>query len=69
QEVQNTYEAKPGTITTRPDMQLPAADIIAGVREALGGQEPLLHDATQLDTALLGDAIAANLFIHAYSWQ
>jgi indolepyruvate ferredoxin oxidoreductase len=69
QVVLNTYEAMPGTFTTRPDMQFPAADIIAGVRVALGGDEPLLLDATQLATALLGDAIAANLFILGYAWQ
>lgn len=39
------------------------------MRVALGGQEPLLLDATQLATALLGDAIAANLFILGYAWQ
>jgi indolepyruvate ferredoxin oxidoreductase len=59
----------PGTFTTRPDMQFPAADIIAGIRVALGGREPLLLDATQLATALLGDAIASNLFILGYAWQ
>ncbi len=67
--VLNTYEAMPGTFTTQPDLQFPAADIIAGVRKALGGREPLLLDATQLATALLGDAIAANLFILGYAWQ
>ncbi len=67
--VLNTYEAMPGTFTTRPDMQFPAADIIAGVRVALGGREPLLVDATQLATALLGDAIGANLFMLGYAWQ
>ncbi|WP_422508748.1 indolepyruvate ferredoxin oxidoreductase family protein [Stenotrophomonas sp. GZD-301] len=69
QVVLNTYEAMPGTFTTRPDMQFPAADIIAGIRVALGGREPLLLDATQLATALLGDAIAANLFILGFAWQ
>ncbi len=67
--VLNTYEAMPGTFTTQPDLQFPAADIIAGVRKALGGREPLLLDATQLATALLGDAIASNLFILGYAWQ
>ncbi|MBD9370479.1 indolepyruvate ferredoxin oxidoreductase family protein [Xanthomonas sp. XNM01] len=67
--VLNTYEAMPGTFTTRPDMQFPASDIIAGVRVALGGREPLLLDATQLATALLGDAIASNLFMLGYAWQ
>jgi indolepyruvate ferredoxin oxidoreductase len=67
--VLNTYEAMPGTFTTHPDMQFPAADIIAGVKVALGGRDPLLIDATQLATALLGDAIASNLFILGYAWQ
>ncbi|WP_407353558.1 indolepyruvate ferredoxin oxidoreductase family protein [Luteimonas sp. R10] len=77
--VLNTWEAMPGTFTTRPDMQFPAADIVAAIRSALGGDEPsasalpdsALHvvDATQLATALMGDAIAANLFILGYAWQ
>jgi indolepyruvate ferredoxin oxidoreductase len=67
--VLNTYEAMPGTFTTRPDMEFPAADIIAAVRTALGGQKPMLVDATQLAGALLGDAIAANLFMLGVAWQ
>ncbi|HRF83281.1 MAG TPA: indolepyruvate ferredoxin oxidoreductase family protein, partial [Pseudoxanthomonas sp.] len=67
--VLNTYEAMPGTFTTRPDMHFPAADIVAGIKLALGGREPRLIDATQLATALLGDAIATNLFILGYAWQ
>jgi indolepyruvate ferredoxin oxidoreductase len=35
--VLNTYEAMPGTFTTRPDMQFPAADIVKAVSTALGG--------------------------------
>jgi len=67
--VLNTYEAMPGTFTMRPDMHFPAADIVAGIKLALGGREPRLIDATQLATALLGDAIATNLFILGYAWQ
>jgi indolepyruvate ferredoxin oxidoreductase len=67
--VLNRYEAMPGTFTTRPDMQFPAADIVAAVRTALGGGEPLLIDATGIATALMGDAIAANLFMLGYAWQ
>ncbi|KAF1712274.1 indolepyruvate ferredoxin oxidoreductase [Pseudoxanthomonas kalamensis DSM 18571] len=69
QVVLNTYEAMPGTFTTHPDMQFPAAEIVAGVRVALGGRDPLLLDATGLATALLGDAIASNLFMLGYAWQ
>ncbi|QYR53136.1 indolepyruvate ferredoxin oxidoreductase family protein [Lysobacter soyae] len=67
--VLNTYEAMPGTFTTRPDMQFPAPDIISAVAQALGGKAPMTIDATQLATALMGDAIAANLFILGYAWQ
>src|SRR5690606_30700332 len=80
QVVVNSYEAMPGTFTTRPDMQFPATDIISAVRRALGeatdgadatGAARALDvvDATQLATALLGDAIAANLFMLGYAWQ
>jgi len=67
--VLNSYEAMPGTFTTRPDMQFPAADIISAVKVALGGNDPHVVDATQLATALMGDAIATNLFIMGYAWQ
>ncbi|UTA54630.1 indolepyruvate ferredoxin oxidoreductase family protein [Lysobacter soli] len=67
--VLNSYEAMPGTFTTRPDMQFPAADIISAVKVALGGNDPHVVDATQLATALMGDAIATNLFILGYAWQ
>ncbi|MGY3266283.1 indolepyruvate ferredoxin oxidoreductase family protein [Lysobacter sp. HA35] len=69
QVVLNSYEAMPGTFTTRPDMDFPAADIVDAVRRALDGGDPLLVDATQLATALLGDAIATNLFMLGYAWQ
>ena len=59
----------PGTFTTRPDMQFPAADIVKAVSTALNGEAPLQIDATHIATALMGDAIAANLFMLGYAWQ
>ncbi|MEP7043064.1 MAG: DUF6537 domain-containing protein, partial [Dokdonella sp.] len=67
--VLNTYEAMPGTFTTKPDMQFPAQQIIDAVTQALDGGKPELVDATELATALLGDSIAANLFMLGYAWQ
>src|SRR5690606_30877833 len=67
--VLNTYQAMPGSFTMRPDLHFPAADILAGVTLALGGREPRLLDATRLATALLGNAIAANLFMLGHAWQ
>jgi indolepyruvate ferredoxin oxidoreductase len=67
--VLNTYEAMPGTFTTRPDMQFPQLQIVSAVKTALEGQEPELVDATALANALLGDSIASNLFMLGYAWQ
>jgi indolepyruvate ferredoxin oxidoreductase len=67
--VLNTYEAMPGTFTTRPDMEFPAQQILAAVKTALDGEEPELVDATELATKLLGDSIASNLFMLGYAWQ
>src|SRR3546814_19575943 len=59
----------PGSFTTRPDLQFPAADIVAAISHALDGGAPLQFDATRVATALLGDAIATNLFMLGYPWQ
>jgi len=67
--VLNTYEAMPGTFTTRPDMQFPALQIVDAVKTALDGGAPELVDATQLANKLLGDSIASNLFMLGYAWQ
>jgi indolepyruvate ferredoxin oxidoreductase len=67
--VLNTYEAMPGTFTTRPDMQFPALQIVNAVGIALDGDKPELVDATDLATKLLGDSIASNLFMLGYAWQ
>jgi indolepyruvate ferredoxin oxidoreductase len=67
--VLNTYEAMPGTFTTKPDMQFPALQIVEAVKTALDGEAPELVDATDLATRLLGDSIASNLFMLGYAWQ
>jgi indolepyruvate ferredoxin oxidoreductase len=67
--VLNTYEAMPGTFTTKPDLQFPAHQIVDAVKTALDGGTPELVDATELATALLGDSIPSNLFMLGYGWQ
>ncbi|AWV08833.1 indolepyruvate ferredoxin oxidoreductase family protein [Marilutibacter maris] len=70
QVVLNSYEAMPGTFTTRPDMEFPANDIIQAISTAMGeGGQPHVVDATQVATALLGNAIGSNLFLLGYAWQ
>ena len=67
--VLNTHEAMPGSFTMKPDLAFPARGIVAAVKTALDGESPDLVDATELATALLGDTIAANLFMLGYAWQ
>ncbi|GAB3003767.1 indolepyruvate ferredoxin oxidoreductase [Arenimonas maotaiensis] len=67
--VLNDYQAMPGTFTRKPDMQFPANDIVAAVRTALDGREPLQLAGTELALALMGDAIATNLLMLGYAWQ
>ncbi|MBP6597705.1 MAG: 2-oxoacid:acceptor oxidoreductase family protein, partial [Arenimonas sp.] len=65
----NSYQAMPGPFTRMPDMQFPAAGIVDAIRTALGGREPLQVAATEIATALMGDAIATNLFMLGVAWQ
>src|SRR5688572_27672863 len=65
----NDYQAMPGPFTRMPDMRFPAAGIVDAIRTALGGREPLQVAATEIATALMGDAIATNLFMLGVAWQ
>ena len=65
----NDYQAMPGPFTRQPDMQFPAEGIVQAIRTALGGREPLQVAATEIATALMGDAIATNLFMLGVAWQ
>jgi len=65
----NTYEAMPGPFTTRPDMQFPSGGIVEAIKLALAGNDPVRVNATKIATALLGDAIASNLFMLGVAWQ
>ena len=67
--VLNSYQAMPGTFTRNTDLQFPAQDIIGAVKTALAGREPSVVDASELSLALMGDAIATNLFMLGYAWQ
>ena len=67
--VLNGYQAMPGTFTRNTELQFPARDIIAAVSTALGGREPAVVEATDLALALMGDAIATNLFMLGHAWQ
>ena len=68
----NLHEQPPGTFAQNADWQYPVAEVRALIIESVGA--PAMDavdfiDATKLATALMGDSIAANLFMLGYAWQ
>jgi indolepyruvate ferredoxin oxidoreductase len=64
----NLHEQPPGTFAQNADWQYPTEDVKALILESAGSNAEFL-DATKLATALMGDSIAANLFMLGYAWQ
>jgi len=67
--VVNTHAQLPGDFTRDTDFSLPSRRLIRVIGERAGEGRAAFIDATRLATALLGDSIAANLFMLGYAWQ
>ncbi|ROR35207.1 indolepyruvate ferredoxin oxidoreductase family protein [Inmirania thermothiophila] len=68
--VVNTWRQMPAAFTRDPDLPFPDAEMLGRIREAVGGDGALWAlDAHRLATALLGDAIGANLFLLGFAYQ
>ncbi|MET0427347.1 MAG: DUF6537 domain-containing protein, partial [Microvirga sp.] len=67
--VVNTAEVMPGDFTRNADFSLPAERIRRAIRAAAGPEGAAFVDATAIATALLGNAIAANMFMLGYACQ
>jgi len=68
--VVNLHEQPTGTFAQQRDWEFPAAQVRGLIEEAVGGAAGVdFLDATKLATALMGDSIAANLFMLGYAWQ
>ena len=68
--VVNLHEQPPGTFAQNADWQYPTAQVRQLIEESVGGVDAAdFIDATKLATALMGDSIAANLFMLGYAWQ
>jgi indolepyruvate ferredoxin oxidoreductase len=65
----NLHEQPPGTFAQNADWEYPAAEVRALIEESVGAGAADFIDATRLATALMGDSIAANLFMLGYAWQ
>ncbi len=65
--VMNTHVAPTGAFTQNPDWSSSPQAMLQRVREAALVTESL--DAAALATALLGDAVATNVFLLGFAWQ
>jgi len=65
----NTAEILPGDFTRNADFSLPTARIKSALSAASGAKPAHFVDATSLATALLGNALAANIFLVGYAYQ
>jgi indolepyruvate ferredoxin oxidoreductase len=64
----NTAEIYPGDFTHMADFTLPVAGIKRAIRQSAGDHVSFV-DATGVATALLGNSIAANMFMLGHAWQ
>jgi indolepyruvate ferredoxin oxidoreductase len=71
--VVNTAEVMPGDFTRNADFSLPAERVKRAIATVAGrsdaGPGASFVDATAIATALLGNALAANMFVLGYAWQ
>ncbi|WP_230531421.1 indolepyruvate ferredoxin oxidoreductase family protein [Microvirga roseola] len=67
--VVNTAEVMPGEFTRNADFSLPTERIKRAIKSAAGADGAAFVDATAIATALLGNAIAANMFMLGYAYQ
>jgi indolepyruvate ferredoxin oxidoreductase len=67
--VVNCAETPTAEFTRHPDWRFPLDQIKAALAEAVGTDRLDCLDATQLATALMGNAIYANLLLLGFAWQ
>lgn len=67
--VANSYEMPTGEFTHNSEARLPVKDIAERLSKIVPEGQSSLVNATELAVSLLGDAIAANLFLLGVAWQ
>lgn len=65
----NSHESPTAEFTHNPDAEFPASAMMQVIRDETGADRTWFIDSTQLGTALLGDAISANMLLLGYAWQ
>ena len=67
--VANVASTPTADFTRNADWKFPLGGMESAICDAVGEDGVSFVDATRLATALLGDAIATNLFMLGYAWQ
>ncbi len=67
--VVNTHETITADFVLNPGTRLAASPLLETIAAAVGTEAMTVLDATALATALIGDAIATNLFLLGYAYQ
>jgi len=67
--VANVAATPTADFTRNTDWQFPLGSMESAIVDVVGEGHADFVDATRLATALLGDSIAANLFLLGYAWQ
>ena len=62
-------QARSGNVGANPDPQFPTGSMEQQIVDAVGSQNAEFSTPPKVATALLGDAIATNLFMLGYAWQ
>lgn len=65
--VVNTHETYPGDFTRNADFTLPSRRLVKEIEAR--GRESRFIEATRIATDLMGDSIAANMFMLGFAWQ
>ena len=65
----NTHQSMPAEFIRKPDLKFHAFSMERSIVESVGQNRVDFVDATRLATRLLGDSIAANLFMLGYAYQ
>lgn len=65
----NAAQTPTAAFVRNPDWQFPAASAEQSIQDACGKDRVAMIDAGGIAAALLGDAIATNMFMLGYAWQ
>src|SRR5690606_36004828 len=65
----NTHHEMPPSFVRDPDYRLPEERLLDALRARSRPDEPSTLDATRLASALLGDSVAANVFMLGFAFQ